>query len=397
MDITSFILGYKKGVASVSGAAVDPVHTVTFMSWDGSEVIGQRSVVDGDDCADMVARGKWEIPTRDSTAQYNYTYSGWSSASGGEASSSALSAVTEDRTVYAAFTAKTRTYAVRFYDGDNLLYTSNVAYGGSSSYTYTKEGYLFEGWTPEPTNITGDMDCYGTWIEKPNFANSSWEDIARISEAGKAAETFSLGDTRSIKLTLPSGYFGMKFRIVGFNHDDMSDGSGKAGISVICENTVCFNDFKEYDSNVTSSYMVDVNRSSGCWDTSKLRTLCDTFIYSYLPSDLKEHIKEVTKKYFNPNVSTEVQTINDKIWIPSISELVERGTGTYGADGTKYAYFDTDEKRVKKIKGYPFDAKQYGTRSPSQYNTMYTCSIQTSGKFYAQSGANGYFAFGFCI
>lgn len=394
MDITSFILGYQKGIASGSGAAVDPIHTVTFMN--GSEVIGQRSVVDGDDCADMVARGKWETPTRDSTAQYNYTYSGWSSTSDGEASSSALSAVTEDRTVYAAFTAKTRTYAVRFYDGETLLHTAYVAYGGSSSYTYTKAGYLFEGWTPEPKNVTAEMDCYGTWIEKPNFANSSWEDIARISEAGKAAETFALGDSRAVAFKLPGGTLSVSFTIVGFNHDDLADGSGKAGISVISNYIYSSYSFYQYDSTLAwSTYFKDVSIKLGCWDTAPLRTFCDTYIYSKLPSDLKEHVKEVKKQYYN--ASEELTEINDKIWIPSISELVERGSYTYGADGTKYAYFDSNTKRKKTTPPIDLESKVYGTRSPSKYMNTRCCSITTAGAFDYQNVPNGWMVFGFCI
>lgn len=393
MDTISYMLGYKKGLASAGSGKADSIYTVTFMSEDGETVLYQRSVVDGDNCADVVTRGLLAKPTKESTAQYNYTYSGWSLTAGGAASTSALSAVTEDRTVYAAFTASTRYYTVRFYDGETLLKTASVAYGGSYTYTYTKEGYLFEGWNPEPTNVTSDMDCYGVWVEKPNFANSSWADIARICESGKAAETFALGDTRSIKLTMPNGSLWVQFQIVGFNHDDLADGSGKAGISVVSVPTMYRTKLYEYDTNLGTDMLNDVCFTRGCWDTSALRTLCGTYIYSYLPSDLQACIKEVTKKFYN--ASRELSEIGDKVWIPSAYEITEPTGYTCGADGTRYAYFDTAVKRAKKkLDG---TAAGYGTRSPSTYNNGFNAGINQGGSFYAQSAYNGYCPVGFCI
>ena len=77
MDKISYVLGFKKGLtaaggSSGSGTATHPLHTVSFMSEDGAEVLYKRSVVDGDDCADVVARGLLETPTKDSTAQYSH-------------------------------------------------------------------------------------------------------------------------------------------------------------------------------------------------------------------------------------------------------------------------------------------------------------------------------------
>lgn len=169
MDILSFVLGYKKGKATGGGgggAAVDPVYTVTFMSWDGLTVLGQRSVVDSDNCADMVARGKWPKPTKESTPQYNYTYSGWSETSGGDADASALSAVTEDRTVYAAFTSAVRYYTITYLDDDgSVLKIESLAYGDMPSYTPKKDGYDFVSWSPnEP--VTGNMSYTASWKQK---------------------------------------------------------------------------------------------------------------------------------------------------------------------------------------------------------------------------------------
>lgn len=109
-------------------------------------------------------------PTKASTAQYTYAFSGWSLTPGGSANANALKNVTVDRDVYAAFTATVRTYTVRFYNGNTLLQTvNNVPYGGTAKYTgstpvYNGSGnaadYKYTGFVPTGENITGNTDCY---------------------------------------------------------------------------------------------------------------------------------------------------------------------------------------------------------------------------------------------
>lgn len=151
----------------VGGGSVEGVHFVTFMSEDGTKELYKRPVADGDDCADIVTRGLISTPTKESTVSQTFTYSGWSLTDGGAASSNALKAVTEDRTVYAAFKATARKYTARFYDDSGaLMQESQVAYGTQATPPdTTKDGYTFNGWTPSDLTIYVDTDFYGTWTE----------------------------------------------------------------------------------------------------------------------------------------------------------------------------------------------------------------------------------------
>lgn len=145
------------------GSSAD-VRYVTFIGADGATLI-VKPVAVGDDCADVVAKGLISTPTKEMTVAEVYTYSGWSLTEGGAASSSALKNVTEDRTVYAAFTATARLYWARFYDDSNeLMQESQVAYGTQATPPdTTKEGYAFVSWTPSNLTIYGDTDFVGTW------------------------------------------------------------------------------------------------------------------------------------------------------------------------------------------------------------------------------------------
>ena len=139
-----------------------------FYNYDGTVLLYTQAIVDG---ADGAYSGS--TPSRPSTAQYTYTFAGWSEKVGGSADSEALKAVTADRKVYAAFTATVQKYTVRFYNGSTLLQTvTNVPYGGSATYTGTTpvktgvddpELYEFTRWEPTGRNITGNTSCYAQY------------------------------------------------------------------------------------------------------------------------------------------------------------------------------------------------------------------------------------------
>lgn len=140
-----------------------------FMNAAGTAELARQTVVNGGNGTDPVRAGTISTPTKAPTAQYTYTYAGWSLTPNGHASPNALNNVSADRYVYAAFTAEIRTYTVYFYNDSVLLYqVDNVPYGGSATYTggtpvkagvEKPEDYLFDGWEPAPTNIVGTTQC----------------------------------------------------------------------------------------------------------------------------------------------------------------------------------------------------------------------------------------------
>ncbi len=150
--------------ANSGGGSSDLVKYVTFMSCDGSTELFKMPVLSGDDCKDPIVHGDIDTPTKESTNTENFTYSGWSLTSGGSADSSALKNVTEDRVVYASFTASVRYYTASFYDGDTLMKEESVAYGSQAAPPDTfKDGYEFVAWTPSDLTITEDTSFYGEW------------------------------------------------------------------------------------------------------------------------------------------------------------------------------------------------------------------------------------------
>lgn len=136
-----------------------------FYDDTGNTLLGMAEVQDGGDGA-----YSGSTPSKASTAQYTYSFTGWSLTPGGNADANALKAVTADRNLYAAYSSTLRYYTVYFYNGSTLLQTvSNVPYGGSATYsgstpTYTGSGnaedYEFTGFQPTGKGITGNTSCY---------------------------------------------------------------------------------------------------------------------------------------------------------------------------------------------------------------------------------------------
>lgn len=187
LDTNGDLVQFTQGIGNTSSSA--DVRYVTFMSYDGVTEYGKKAVATGDDCANPIARGVFDTPTRESDVQYNYTFSGsWATEVNGDAVSSWNKSVTENRTVYATFTSTLRKYTITYYDSDGttLLNTESLAYGTIPSYRPTKSGYDFVDWEQELTAVTGDASYTATWTEEVVFATASWARLAEIAESGDA-------------------------------------------------------------------------------------------------------------------------------------------------------------------------------------------------------------------
>ena len=184
------ISGTITGLDSITGAwlaamnARYPDITITYehitsnlyyYTWNGATLLHTEAISDGGD-------GTWNgTPSRESDAQYSYTFAGWSRLTDQHAADpTATKNVSADRSVYAAYSTTVRTYTVYFYNGGTLLQTvNNVPYGGTATYSgptpiyyQDPDNYAFVGFNPDGTNIQGITYCYavfryaGIWTRK---------------------------------------------------------------------------------------------------------------------------------------------------------------------------------------------------------------------------------------
>jgi len=122
------------------GVVKPKTYTVTWKNYDGTTLETDQNVEEG-----TTPSYDGATPTKTSTAQYSYTFSGWDKE---------ITTVTGDVTYTAQFTETTNTYTVNWKneDGTPLETDEDVPYGTPSSYdgeTLTKDGCIFAGWKNE--------------------------------------------------------------------------------------------------------------------------------------------------------------------------------------------------------------------------------------------------------
>lgn len=353
------------GTHEGGGGGSADVRYVTFTNASTGETF-VKPVAVGDDCVDVVAKGLWAKPTQESTAQYDYAFAnGWSATPGGAADANILKNITEDKTVYAAFTATVRYYTITWLDSDGVTELPGQkqwAYGSVPSYTPTKEGQVLTGWLPMVSPVVGDVSYVAQWSEGYSFANSSWEDIARIAESGEAEKHFRLGDERVQNMGSTLGT--QTLVIIGFNHDDLSDGTGKAGITIAMK-------------------YISTAQVQGSQIYAKRNT-----IQTQLPSDLSAVIKKTDKSRYNTS-KIEINP-NQVLWYFSNGELYDTSANSTYSGTTPYAGISYLSQETN---WWLRDAYSSGGMGYVDFWSGDRFHYSTSG----YSSNNRYMRFGFCI
>jgi hypothetical protein len=295
-----------------------------------------------------------ETPTKENTAQYTYTFAGWSATPGGSANPNILNNITLGGNVYAVFTKSVRTYTVRFINGSTVLQTVSVPYGGNATYTGNTpvkgEDYEFLGWEPVPVNVTADMDCYAQYKNNNIY---TWEAVAAAIADGTYKDVYKIGDLVPIDLG-SRGVHDME--IVAFDADDKADGSGKAAITWISKKQIA-----KHAMNTSAT-------NENGWEGSAMRTWLQTDIYNTLHSEVKSAITPVNKSYYDYASGANLTSIcADIVWIPSAGEIFGNNCDSNGCEnsGAEYTSRFTDPTSCIKYNGA--QAKDWWLRTASSF------------------------------
>ena len=228
----------------------------------------------------------------------------------------------------------------------------------------------------------GEQDGYYYELQKKTIEGLTWAEINTLASSGIVKKLLSVGDRKSITLTTNEIIY---VKIADFNHDTLSDNT-TAPITFIMED--CFK---------TTYQMNSSNTNSGGWKSALLRTTLNSTIYNTFPSDLKAVMKTTRKKRYNGggSVST-LNTVDDKLWLPSEMELFGSASCTGGyAEGTLYPIYTDNTSRIKKVNG---SANWYWTSSACGSNAYSFVCVYNYGDV-GNHNANNYFGVsaGFCI
>ena len=233
-------------------------------------------------------------------------------------------------------------------------------------------------------NAPADKTCAVTvQMYSSTLAANSWAQIAEASEAGIASTLWSVGDEKDITVDSET----LTLVIMGFNHDDKADGSGKAGITFGLKNLMA-----------STRQMNSSNTNSGGFTGSAMYTWLQNTLLTSLPSDLQTVLKSVNKKTSAGSQSTTINTNAMKLFL--FSEIEIFGSTTYSAsgEGSQYSYFATAANRVKYLSNGAGSAYYWWERSPNASNSTSFCYVSSSGT--AINGGASYsrgVCFGFCV
>ena len=216
----------------------------------------------------------------------------------------------------------------------------------------------------------------------PTLANNTWAQIAAASEAGVAASTWSVGDTKNITV----GGETLTVEIVGFNHDDLASG-GKAGITFGLKNLMA-----------NTRQMNSSNTNAGGFTGSDMYDWLQGTLLNSLPSDLRAVLKSVNKKTSAGSQSSTINTNAMKIFLFSEIEIFGSVTYSKSGEGSQYSRFATASSRIKYLSNGSGSANYWWERSPNGSNSNGFCIVSSNGNasYYYADLSRGV-CFGFCV
>ena len=211
----------------------------------------------------------------------------------------------------------------------------------------------------------------------PVFANNTWEQIIEACQKNKVPETWEVGDQKAMSIN-GTDYL---IDIIGKNHDDYADGSGKAPLT-----------FQMHDCFINPHQMHA--SQSDIWVSCTMRKNLE-MLRTVMPTEVENSVKEVNKLVAAGTNSSVITTTAEKLFL--LSEVEIRGIAeyTFDGEGSQYAYYKAGNSVIKKANG---TARRWWGRSPGKgYQTRFFYVLENGTYGVAYSTEKFYVSFAFCF
>ena len=195
----------------------------------------------------------------------------------------------------------------------------------------------------------------------PSFANNTWEQIIAACHKNEVPDTWKVADHKPMTIN------GVDYQIdiIGKNHDDYSDGSGKAPLT-----------FQLHDCYGKSKNMNSSDTNNGGWTSCAMRSTHLPAILALMPKEVQNGIRKVNKLTSAGNLSATINTTAEKLFLLSEIEIFGSTNYSFSGEGTQYDYYKAGNSRVKNYNG---SASIWWTRSPARdYQTRF-CGVGGDG------------------
>lgn len=216
------------------------------------------------------------------------------------------------------------------------------------------------------------------------FADATWEQIIDACHQNAVPDTWVADGTCYKDMEINGAHY--RIDIIGKNHDDYADGSGKAPLT-----------FQMHDCYSTTYAMNGSNTNVGGWNSSQMRTIRLPAILDLMPTVIQQGIQDVKKlSGAGGDSSYNTQSTNDKLFLLSEIEVFGLTPYSVSGEGTQYDYYKVGNSTVKTINGV---SNYWWERSPFSGSSTTFCHINSAGN--PANGGNAArlngVAFAFCF
>ena len=237
----------------------------------------------------------------------------------------------------------------------------------------------------EPVQVPDDVVKFNVPDMNVTFADATWEQIKTIAELGLGPKLFKIGESKHITDSKGVPWI---IQIVGFDHDDRTDGQGKANITFravavnYIDATTSFHDNDSWTST-TLGYI-----------GSKLQSRVASYANNiFTKLGITDAIKPVNKLTYNTRTGDVLSNTSMTAFAFAISEIAPEGAAEidpFGNEGQLYTYFKYS--RLSKEQDF------WWTRSfAARYASVGSFGIVAQGRVSRSGGGAAGVVFGFCI
>lgn len=222
-----------------------------------------------------------------------------------------------------------------------------------------------------PRWFTGIKPSY-----EANFSDNTWEQIIAICQKKVVPSTWKIGDQKAMMI----GSTDYLVDIIGINHDDYSDGFGKAPFTFQLHD--CYGELKNMNSSRTNN---------GGWTSCVMRQTHLPAILSKMPTEVRNNIREVNKLTSAGNQSATINTTADKLFLLSEIEIFGSVSHSKSGEGTQYDYYKAGNSRAKD------GADSWWERGPNGNDSTHFCFVLRGNASSSNANYATGVAFGFCF
>lgn len=424
-------------------------YRVRFLDYQGDVYENATQwIIEGQNASDPYTTGLIARPMKPTDAQYTYSYSTWSES---------LNNISMPMNISPIFQSIDNYYTVQFWtvgkyddNGNSIpLKTQSVKYGERASYDESVDGKVYYYVNNEPSPYYEFLEWDNSLVITPEEytedpikihavftflgkIEDSWEQIIENAKSSSATR-YGLGTIKELEMTINGTVYTLEMEIVAMDFDTLAqtdvsyrDGATQATYTFLMKGLYPSKQQFNFGNRTYNGY---TSYTAGGYGSSNIREWLEGTVFNLLPDVLRADgaLKTVVKKSdmgFLPNPenpsspdyeNSDLRTTEDKLWLPSATELnldaplaeLPNFTKYAGqsATGSNYPWFSTDETRIKEDTEKV--AQAYWTRSFAvpymNQNQFRMLDVKDTGSYVKNSNLGQMttsldgVAFGFCI